>query len=91
MTIFKKPGLTLNIDDPEQKELYDFLSYLPNGSKRNTSSFLKMLVDREYQKQREEYQAKKKLSLNEKKTPEAPIVVPVKSENGAIIFKWETH
>ncbi|BCB04724.1 hypothetical protein KH172YL63_28570 [Bacillus sp. KH172YL63] len=50
MTNIKKVTLCLNVDDPEQKELFDFVSKLPNGSKRNGSSFLKTLVDREYQR-----------------------------------------
>lgn len=54
-------ALCLNIDDPYQKELYEFVSFLSNGKKRNASAFLKMLVDREYQKNKEQY-------LNQKKT-----------------------
>jgi hypothetical protein len=50
LTNIKKVTLCLNVDDPEQKELFDFVSKLPNGSKRNGSSFLKTLVDREYQR-----------------------------------------
>lgn len=50
MTNIKKVTLCLNVDDPEQKDLYDFVTKLPNGTKRNGSSFLKTLVDREYQK-----------------------------------------
>lgn len=46
----KKASIVLNTDDPEQKELYDFINFLPNGNKRNTSAFLRTLVDREYQK-----------------------------------------
>jgi hypothetical protein len=46
----KKVTLCLNVDDPEQKDLYNFVTKLPNGNKRNGSSFLKTLVDREYQK-----------------------------------------
>jgi hypothetical protein len=46
----KRITLCLNVDDPEQKELFEFVSKLPNGNKRNGSSFLKTLVDREYQK-----------------------------------------
>jgi hypothetical protein len=49
MTI-KKVSLCLNVDDPEQKELYDFVTKLPSGKKRNGSSFLKTLVDREHQR-----------------------------------------
>jgi hypothetical protein len=50
MTNIKKVTLCLNVDDPEQKELFDFVTKLPNGKKRNGSSFLKTLVDREYQR-----------------------------------------
>lgn len=46
----KKASIVLNTDDPEQKELYDFINFLPNGKKRNTSAFLRTLVDREFQK-----------------------------------------
>jgi hypothetical protein len=47
----KKSSLVLNTDDPEQKLLHQFINFLPNGKKRNTSAFLRMLVDREFQKQ----------------------------------------
>ncbi len=57
-------ALCLNTDDPEQKELYEFVSFLPNGKRRNASAFLKILVDREYQKKREQF-------LHEKKTHKA--------------------
>ncbi|MGD7021798.1 hypothetical protein ACQCVK_04345 [Rossellomorea vietnamensis] len=49
MTI-KKVSLCLNVDDPEQKALHDFVTKLPNGDKRNGSQFLKTLVDREHQR-----------------------------------------
>jgi hypothetical protein len=45
----KKVSLVLNINDPEQRELYRFLTYLPNGQKRNSSAFLRTLLDRAYQ------------------------------------------
>jgi hypothetical protein len=48
MTI-KKPSLALNIDDPEDKKLFDFVTKLPNGKKRNQSKFLRTLVVRAYQ------------------------------------------
>lgn len=48
----KKVNLAFNIDDPEQLALYKFVNFLPNGKKRNTSAFLRTLVDREYQKQK---------------------------------------
>lgn len=66
-------ALCLNTEDPYQKELYDFVSFLPNGKKRNASAFLKMLVDREYQRNKENY-------LNEKKTHEASTVKVIKSK-----------
>ncbi|TYS14259.1 hypothetical protein FZC78_19070 [Rossellomorea vietnamensis] len=46
----KKVSLCLNVDDPEQKTLHDFVTKLPNGDKRNGSQFLKTLVDREHQR-----------------------------------------
>jgi selenophosphate synthase len=72
MTGIKKITLVLNTDDPEQKELYNFVNCLPNGQKRNSSAFLRTLVDREYQKKKEQY-------LQEKKTQEASIVKVVQS------------
>jgi hypothetical protein len=50
----KKLNLVLNIEDPEQAELHKFITMLPNGKKRNTSAFLRMLVDRAYQVQKNE-------------------------------------
>jgi hypothetical protein len=50
LTNIKKVTLCLNVDDPEQNTLFEFVTKLPNGSKRNGSSFLKTLVDREYQR-----------------------------------------
>ncbi|MDM5199226.1 hypothetical protein QUF79_14490 [Fictibacillus enclensis] len=50
----KKHSLVLNTDDPEQKALYDFVKYARNGKKRNASAYLRMLVDREYQKYKSE-------------------------------------
>lgn len=70
----KKVSLVLNTDDPEQKQLHDYVTKLPNGKKRNTSSFLRTLVDRAYQK-----------DLEHKKAPfqGAPKKVPViKYHNG---------
>ncbi len=63
-------SLCLNTEDPEQKELFDFVTMLPNGRKRNSSAFLRMLVDREYQKKKE------------KETLEAPRVEVIKSRGG---------
>lgn len=68
-------ALCINTDDPYQKELYDFVSFLPNGKKRNASAFLKLLVDREYQKNKEKY-------LHEKKTHEASKGTVIKTTNG---------
>jgi hypothetical protein len=78
----KHPALCLNIDDPEQNELYDFLTKLPNGKKRNTSAFLKVLVDREYQKKREEYLAEKEKFEQQKKAQSAPRVEVIKTNGG---------
>lgn len=50
----KNVPVVFNIEDPEQLALYTFLKTLPNGKKRNASNFLRMLVDREYQKQKNE-------------------------------------
>lgn len=66
----KRIPLCLNTDDPEQLELYKFVTSLPNGKKRNSSAFLRMLVDREYQKK--------------KKTLRAPQMI--KSNNGGIKY-----
>lgn len=60
----ERVALCLNSEDPEQKKLYEFITKLPNGKKRNASAFLKTLVDREYQKQKGEYWKER----NEKKT-----------------------
>ncbi|MEH7381747.1 hypothetical protein V7138_14890 [Bacillus sp. JJ1533] len=48
----KKVSLVLNVDDPEQAELYKFVKNLPNGKKRNSSAFLRLLVDRAYQNEK---------------------------------------
>ncbi|MFB7302649.1 hypothetical protein [Heyndrickxia sporothermodurans] len=74
----KKATLALNVEDPEQAELYEFVTLLPNGKKRNASAFLKTLVDREYQKKREWYQAEKEKALKK-----APVI---KTQNGGIKF-----
>ncbi|KZE65615.1 hypothetical protein AWM68_20655 [Fictibacillus phosphorivorans] len=50
----KKSSLVLNTEDPEQNLLHQFVNFLPNGKKRNSSAFLRMLVDREYQKQNQQ-------------------------------------
>jgi DNA-directed RNA polymerase beta' subunit len=62
---FEKPSLCLNTDDPEQKELFEFITKLPNGKKRNASAFLRTLVDREYQKRKNEYLAEKQKETQE--------------------------
>lgn len=67
--------LCLNTDDPEQKELHEFITLLPNGKKRNASSFLRTLVDREYQKKKEQYMVERqKMTKEKKETPQAPQV-----------------
>jgi hypothetical protein len=71
----KRIPLCLNAEDPEQKELLDFVTTLPNGKKRNASAFLRILVDREYQKRKEQYLAEK-----EKETQKAPRVEVVKRD-----------
>lgn len=50
----KNVPIAFNLEDPEQLALYNFVKYLPNGKKRNSSNFLKMLLDREYQKHKAE-------------------------------------
>jgi hypothetical protein len=78
----EKLSLCLNTDDPEQKELYEFTTLLPNGKKRNTSAFLRTLVDREYQKKKEEYQLEKSKFTQEKKAQQAPNLEVIKSNGG---------
>lgn len=68
----KKVSLVLNTDDPEQAELYRFVKKLPNGKKRNSSAFLRLLVDRAYQ-------------LYKKEKTETKNVI--RSTNGEIKFK----
>lgn len=80
----EKPAICLNTDDPIQKELFEFITKLPNGKKRNTSSFLRVLVDREYQKNKDEYLAEKKKFEQEKKTQGASLGRAIKSNNGEI-------
>lgn len=53
--------MVLNTDDPEQYQLYKFVKKLPNGGKRNASSFLRTLVDREYQRQQQQRGIKLKI------------------------------
>ncbi|MGE6721081.1 hypothetical protein ACQKGD_27670 [Peribacillus frigoritolerans] len=50
----KKLNLVLNIEEPEQAELHQFITMLPNGKRRNASAFLRMLADRAYQAQKKE-------------------------------------
>lgn len=78
MPEIKKITLVLNTDDPEQRELYQFVNYLPNGQKRNSSAFLRTLVDREYQKKREQYLEEIQQLGQEKKTQEASLGKVVK-------------
>jgi hypothetical protein len=73
---FKKVSLCLNEDNPEHMELYEFVTKLPNGKKRNGSSFLFTLTDREYQKSGEDY-------LRQKMEHEQKNKV-IKSSNGGI-------
>lgn len=70
----KKVSLVLNIDDPEQAELYQFVTNLPNGKKRNSSSFLRTLVDRAYQAQKKEKTETKNV---------------IRSNNGGITIKFD--
>lgn len=69
----KKPSLVLNVNDPEDAKLYKFVTQLPNGEKRNTSKFLRTLVDRAFQEEQ-----KKKTETN-----------VVRSQNGGIKFRVE--
>lgn len=48
----KNVPIAFNIDDEEQLALYNFAKYQSNGTKRNASAYLKMLLDREFQKQK---------------------------------------
>jgi hypothetical protein len=76
------PALCLNTDDPDQMELYEFITRLPNGKKRNTSAFLKTLVDREYQKKKEQYLDEIEKYEQEKKAQNAPHVEVIKANGG---------
>jgi hypothetical protein len=77
----KKVTLVLNTDDPEQLELYTYVTKLPNGKKRNSSAFLRTMVDREYRLKRESYLAegKKKVIHN----------INLKPESGSVKFKLD--
>jgi hypothetical protein len=72
----KKVNLVLNTDYPEQAELHDFVTKLPNGKKRNASAFLRLLADRAYQ----EYKQEKKTQGASGKG------ILYKSENGGIKY-----
>jgi hypothetical protein len=85
----KKITLVLNTDDPEQRELYNFVNRLPNGQKRNSSAFLRTLVDREYQKKKEEFLAEMKRIMNAKKTQEASPVKVIKSAKANGFIKYD--
>lgn len=61
----KKVTLVLNTNDPEQHELYRFVTFLSNGQKRNSSAFLRMLVDRAYQVQKQQKENRIKLRSSE--------------------------
>jgi hypothetical protein len=82
----KKITLVLNTDDPEQMELFRYVNSLPNGQKRNSSAFLRTLVDREYQKKREEYLEECRRFVQEKKTQAASSVEVSKTKNGGIKY-----
>lgn len=87
----EKPSICLNTDDPEQKELFEFLTQLPNGKKRNASAFLKTLVDREYQKKREQYLAERRKFAHEKETPKAPHVEEIKVKGNIRYLAKNVH
>ncbi|MBT2727810.1 hypothetical protein J7E63_12765 [Bacillus sp. ISL-75] len=76
----KRIPLCLNTEDPEQKELYEFVSSLSNGKKRNSSAFLKLLVDREYQKKKDGYLEEKRKFEQQKETLKAPRVEVIKRD-----------
>jgi hypothetical protein len=76
----KRIPLCLNINDPDQNELYEFVTLLANGKKRNSSAFLKLLVDREYQKRKDQYLSEKEEFTQKKETPAAPRVEVKKRE-----------
>jgi hypothetical protein len=79
-------ALCLNTEDPEQKELFDFVTRLPNGKKRNASAFLKTLADREYQKKRIQYLSERGKNEQEKETLLAPQVEVIRSIKGGIKY-----
>ena len=79
-------ALCLNTEDPEQKELFEFITKLPSGKKRNASAFLKTIADREYQRKRIQYLSKKDKFEQEKETLIAPQVEVIKSNNGGIRY-----
>ncbi|SDM16826.1 hypothetical protein [Bacillus sp. OK048] len=78
----KRVPVCLNDEYPEQEELYEFITRLPNGKKRNSSGFLKMLADREYQKEREKYLTEKAEFEKIKKAQSAPRVKVIKANGG---------
>ncbi|SMQ86893.1 hypothetical protein SAMN05444673_6969 [Bacillus sp. OV166] len=82
----KKITLVLNTDDPEQRDLYRFVNSLPNGQKRNSSAFLRTLVDREYQKKKVQYLEENQKFLQEKKTQEASSVKVIKPTKKNITY-----
>lgn len=83
----ERVALCLNVEDPDQKELHDFLTKLPNGKKRNGSAFLKTLLDREYQKKRDWYLSERSKFEQEKRAQEAPKGTLIKSNNGGIRYQ----
>lgn len=80
----EKRSICLNVEDPEQKELFEFITKLPNGKRRNASAFLRTLVDREYQKKRDWYLEEKQRIENEKKTLK---LAPIRTESGGYKIK----
>lgn len=78
--MIKRIPLCLNTEDPEQNELYEFVSTLSNGKKRNASAFLKLLLDREYQKKRDGYLEEKRKFEQQKEALKAPLVEVIKRE-----------
>jgi predicted transcriptional regulator len=60
----KNIAISFNLDDEDQLALYNFIKYQSNGKKRNTSAYLKMLADREFQKSKTQDVTKVKPTSN---------------------------
>lgn len=73
----KKPSIVLNTDEPEDKKLYEFITKLPNGKKRNASKFLRTLVDRAYQ--------------NEKSKQKTDAINVIRTEKGGISYQLNSQ